>query len=65
VIDNFDQVGNKPMSISDLIDSHTRNDYSVYASEFSKGGQLINLDVRSGNQPVRSFHTSYDQPTQN
>jgi hypothetical protein len=62
VIDNMNQAGNKPMSVSDLVDNAVGNDYSIYASMFSNGGQLIDLDIRFDNQRVFQFHTSLGQP---
>ena len=64
VIDDFDQAGDKTMSISDLVDNTVGNDYSIYASEFSNGRQLIDLDIKFDNQQLGSFHTSNGKSTQ-
>jgi hypothetical protein len=63
VIDKIDQVGTKSMSISDLVDNPVGNDYSIFATMFSNGGQLIDLDFRFDNQPLLAFQTSLGQPT--
>jgi hypothetical protein len=48
-----------------LVSEAMMNSYSIFASVFSSGEQVIDLsDIKFDDRQVKPFETTYDHPTQ-